>query len=106
MMLWNAATLWKFCACWIAALIHLLTSYAIQGTVKIVWTLVLILLHVIGAILYGPDGEYGVEGCKVIAEKYGDRLDGLLGGALREFAEGGVVGEGFEAIHGGDSFCL
>ena len=33
---------------------------------------------VIGAIHYGPDGEYGTEGCKEIAEKYGDRLDGLF----------------------------
>jgi len=39
-------------ALWIAALIHLLTSQVIQGTDKIVWTLVLIFLHVIGAILY------------------------------------------------------
>jgi len=39
-------------ALWIAALIHLLTSQTIQGTEKIVWTLVLIFLHIIGAILY------------------------------------------------------
>jgi hypothetical protein len=39
-------------ALWIAALVHLLTSQTLQGTDKIVWTLVLIFLHVIGAILY------------------------------------------------------
>ena len=33
---------------------------------------------VIGAIHYGLEGEYGVEGAEKIAEKYADQLDGLL----------------------------
>ena len=37
---------------WIFALIHLLTNKAIQGTDQIVWLLVVILLHALGAVLY------------------------------------------------------
>jgi 2',3'-cyclic-nucleotide 2'-phosphodiesterase/3'-nucleotidase len=33
---------------------------------------------IIGSIHYGPDGEYGTEGCREIAKKYADRLDGLF----------------------------
>ena len=37
---------------WIFALIHLLMNKAIQGTEQIVWLLVVILLHALGAVLY------------------------------------------------------
>ncbi len=33
---------------------------------------------IIGSIHYGPEGEYGTKGCREIAEKYADRLDGLF----------------------------
>ena len=37
---------------WISALIHMLTSRALQATDKILWAIVIILLNVLGAILY------------------------------------------------------
>ena len=33
---------------------------------------------IIGSIHYGLDGEYGVAGCREIAETYGDRMDALF----------------------------
>jgi hypothetical protein len=37
---------------WIGALVHMLKNQAIQGTDKIVWALVIIFLHILGAIIY------------------------------------------------------
>lgn len=37
---------------WIGALVHLLRNKALEGTDKIVWVLVVMLLNALGAILY------------------------------------------------------
>ena len=37
---------------WIWALVHMLTNQALQGTDKIVWTIVIVFLNILGAILY------------------------------------------------------
>ena len=37
---------------WIGALVHLLQNKALEGTDKIVWLLVVVLLNALGAILY------------------------------------------------------
>lgn len=55
---------------WLWALIHLLTNPALAGTDKIVWTIVIVFLNVLGAILYfairprpaaSPPGPAGVD---------------------------------------------
>ena len=38
---------------------------------------------IIGSVHYGLEGEYGVEGMKAVAEKYGDRIDALFIGPLQ-----------------------
>lgn len=50
---------------------------------------------IIGLVHYGEDGEYGTDGMKAVAEKYGDRVDAFLIGhahsTLSETLENGCI---------------
>lgn len=47
---------------------------------------------IIGSVHYGLEGEYGVEGMKAVAEKYGDRIDALFIGHAHSKVEETIGG--------------